>query len=454
MNPLHPRFLLAVSTALALPMVACGSDDSGGSDGAGDATAGDGDGTGGAPRGTTWTDVGPVFEQHCVSCHQEGGVGPFRLDTYDNAQSWAGAAAAVTQVRAMPPFLVKGDGTCGDFQDNHWLTDEELALLVAWDDNDAPEGDGYTVTVPTPPSLEGEVVPHQTPLFTPEIVGGDRAEFDEYRCFMVDMPAGERFLTGHEVVAGTPEIVHHVIGMPVNLDAVTNGGRTNRERIEEMEAAEPGRIGWPCFTGAGNGVEHEGEIISWAPGQGAVVYPEGVGLRIPEGTVMVYQVHYNLVDEAQRGRSDQTTINLKLEDTVDREAYQALPDQFLSGGADREELPPGMPEVDVNWSMPLRYAQGDLEILGTLPHMHERGTSMRYEIAHQDGRTTCLGEVERWDFNWQRQYFYETPITFSRGDQLNVTCTYDTSGDTEPVRPGWGTRNEMCLPILLIAPPV
>ncbi len=37
--------------------------------------------------------------------------------------------------------------------------------------------------------------------------------------------------------------------------------------------------------------------------------------------------------------------------------------------------------------------------------------------------------------------------------RIQVTCEYDTSMDTEAVLPGWGTRNEMCLNILIVALP-
>jgi len=157
----------------------------------------------------TWTEVGPVVETHCASCHTSGSIGPFELDNYDSAKEWGTAIVASTQARSMPPFLVRGDGTCGDFQDNHWLTDEELKLVSDWVDDGSPEGEGYSVSVPELPTLSGETTDHTTPDFLPEIVGGDYAEFDEYRCFMVDMELDEqKFLTGYEVVPGNTAIVH------------------------------------------------------------------------------------------------------------------------------------------------------------------------------------------------------------------------------------------------------
>jgi hypothetical protein len=65
----------------------------------------------------------------------------------------------------------------------------------------------------------------------------------------------------------------------------------------------------------------------------------------------------------------------------------------------------------------------------------------------------CIGKVEAWDFEWQRSYFYKTPLRLEAGGEIELTCQYDTSQDRSPVLPGWGTRNEMCLAIMMVALP-
>lgn len=403
----------------------------------------------------TFENVGPIYERHCISCHTEGGAAPFALDNYEDAAEWAGPAAAATASRTMPPYLVKDDGTCGDFEDGHWLSDFELNTIAAWAEGGAKKGKGYEMTPPEPTKLAGEPVDTTTPNFTPKIVGGDDAEFDEYRCFEIDVPGdGEVFLKGYEVIPGNEAILHHVVGMPVDMTKLGwSGERTNAEIIAELKASEPDRDGWPCFNGAGDNVRYDGEVVAWAPGQGPVNYPEDVGLQLSEGTSLVYQVHYNLADSANIGSSDQTTVRLNLADSVERRAYMFLPDLFLAGYADQSEIEPGQSETSVTFDMPIRYLTGDIpvnvELLGVLPHMHERGTSMYVSLLHEDGTETCIFEVENWDFNWQLLYMYQTRMQFTSADTIRVECVYDTSNDTEPVLPGWGTQNEMCLPSLL-----
>ncbi len=399
----------------------------------------------------TFADIGPIYQARCVACHQEGGIAPFALDTYADAAQWATASAAATAARSMPPFLVVGDGSCGEFVDSQWLTDEELATIADWAEAGAPEGDGFTFSEQPLPGLEGDTVRVETPEFLPEIVGGANAEFDEYRCFAVDLPIdGDRFLTGYEVFPGNEAIVHHVIGMPVDLSARARGVQlTNAEVIADL--SDDGRDGWPCFSGAGNRVAHDGEVISWAPGQGAVEYPGNTGLRVGADTTMVFQVHYNLVDPATRGQTDRTEIALRLDESVEREAYVVLPDLFLSGDADVSEIPPGQPNARVRTELPVsRMINIPLEIIGILPHMHERGRRMTVDFERGDGTSTCVAEVPNWDFEWQRIYFYEQPIPFTVEDTLVTECFYDTTDDDEPVLPGWGTDNEMCLPGLVV----
>jgi hypothetical protein len=75
---------------------------------------------------------------HCGSCHQEGGSA-FSLMTYDAARPWAKAIGEEVLQRRMPPWgAVKG---FGDFRNDKGLTEEQLELIVDWEEGGAPEGD-------------------------------------------------------------------------------------------------------------------------------------------------------------------------------------------------------------------------------------------------------------------------------------------------------------------------
>lgn len=456
----------------ALVATACG-DDGGSSN---DATATEGSDTGvtsvadstggsadetatdGTPAVTFWQDVAPVFYERCVTCHRDGGVGPFPMSTYEEAAPWGAAISAAMEGRTMPPWLVTADGSCGDFRDSRWVPDDEIALVAAWVADGSPEGEPRDdLQIPDLPGLDN-ATEFQTPMFTPEIQGGKLAEFDEYRCFRVDPGlTADRFLTGYDVHPGNEAIVHHVLVMPVDPNEMVNGTQTNDEVMQALDDESPDRDGWPCFGAAGQGVEETGIPVAWAPGQGVVDYPEGSGLRVSAGEELVIQVHYNLANPDHIGQSDQTTVQLRLDEQVDREGILLLPDPFLDSifGGEPIELPPGEESVEYTWELPVSDLLGgsgltQIDLLGVFPHMHEFGQAMRLEI-DQGGGMECAADVPNWDFAWQLQYFYEEPRTLGLDDVLRVTCDFNTTSVTEPVQPGWGTNNEMCLMGLFLA---
>ena len=471
MRPISLRLITSLSSLLlGLGVAACGDDASSGdaagttgsdttSAATGETEAADETATAGEAAVTFWQDVAPIFYDSCVSCHREGGIGPFSLETFADAQPWAAAVLASMESRTMPPWLVVDDGSCGDFQSSRWIAQEDIDLVAAWVDKGLAEGTPRDdLALPEPEGIPGPTV-IDTPDFVPEIQGGALAEFDEYRCFLVDpqLPA-DRFLTAYDVLPGNDAIVHHVLVMPVDPTLQVDGGMTNAEVMQGLDDESPDREGWPCFGEAGEGVETSGIPVVWAPVQGVVEFPEGTGLRIQQQEVLVVQVHYNLVDPSTIGQADQTSVHLKLEEQVDREGFMILPDPFLQSifEGDPIELPPGQEHTEYTWEIPVSFillntGLPSIDLVGVFPHMHSYGSTIRMEIDGTSG-TECAADVPRWDFGWQLQYFYEQPRTLTGNDTLRVTCGFDTSAATEPVLPGWGTHNEMCLMGMFLVP--
>ena len=94
-----------------------------------------------------------LMVSHCASCHRDGGSA-FSLMTYDRARPWAKAIGEEVLQRRMPPWgAVKG---FGDFRNDKGLTEEQLELIVDWEEGGAPEGDPKdipaNVTFPVAPS--------------------------------------------------------------------------------------------------------------------------------------------------------------------------------------------------------------------------------------------------------------------------------------------------------------
>jgi hypothetical protein len=191
---------------------------------------------------------------------------------------------------------------------------------------------------------------------------------------------------------------------------------------------------------------------------GAVQYPHGTGVEFPAGSQVIVQVHYNLASEQLRGQSDSTTVRLSTSSEVERIGFFDLTDALLDSLYDDEPtiIPAG--EKNFEYQFEFDYDEllanvGQLDISGVFPHMHERGRTLRFEIL-RGSETMCGANVESWDFGWQLYYLYEEPVHLQMGDRLRVTCGYNTEGLSEPVLPGWGTRNEMCLAGIMLTIPL
>src|SRR5580698_997316 len=54
--------------------------------------------------------VAPILYDHCTGCHRPGQIGfAQRLDSYDNAKTWASAIREQVLNRSMPPWLADPD---------------------------------------------------------------------------------------------------------------------------------------------------------------------------------------------------------------------------------------------------------------------------------------------------------------------------------------------------------
>jgi hypothetical protein len=199
------------------------------------------------------------------------------------------------------------------------------------------------------------------------------------------------------------------------------------QQAQALDDADDG-LGYTCFGGPG--VATSSFVTGWAPGQGAVLFPQGTGVRVVGGRKLIMQVHYNL--ENNDNNPDRTTIDLQFSPTVDNEAkivdVSAAPD-----------LPPGQSDVMAVGSRNLPAAP--LRLWGSALHMHTRGT--KADVQNMTSNS-CVIDLATWSFHWQNFYWETQPISLASSTQLQVTCHYDTSNDTTEVHNGEKTTDEMC----------
>ena len=90
-------------------------------------------------------DIAPILQRSCQNCHNPLGVAPMSLVTYQDARRFSRRIKERTAIRdragAMPPWYVEKNIGIQEYKQDTSLSDEELAMIAAWADNGAPEGD-------------------------------------------------------------------------------------------------------------------------------------------------------------------------------------------------------------------------------------------------------------------------------------------------------------------------
>ncbi len=384
------------------------------------------------PQTTYYEHIRPLLSESCTSCHRDGGLAPFSLTSYEQAQRWAGPMATAVAARTMPPYFADDSGACGSFRNSFWLSEAQIDVFTAWVDDDTPPGDP---SIPAPP--EPEVLALEGPLVTID-TGVDylpnQSTTDDYRCFVIDSP-GALSATGFDVAPGNSRITHHLIAYQVTDEETAQAARKL-----DTEAEGPG---YPCF-GTGPQVNAT-TIASWAPGAGATIFPEGTGVEIDGDLPLIIEMHYNIAGGP--GETDRTTIIFEKAESGSRTPIYEIGalDYDFSG-------PPGMSSYSTTDETPLQWSlydfglgdyEGNILLHGANGHMHERGLSIKLEVVGNTNQ--CLLDIPHWDFDWQLSYWFEEPIEVRATDSIRITCTWNTEGLTEPLVWGDGTGDEMCL---------
>lgn len=86
------------------------------------------------------TQIAPVLADKCVSCHTQGGMGPFAMNSYDVVKGFAPMIRETLRTRRMPPYHSDNHGSI--WTDDMRLSDAQLKMVVNWIEAGAPRGTG------------------------------------------------------------------------------------------------------------------------------------------------------------------------------------------------------------------------------------------------------------------------------------------------------------------------
>lgn len=360
-------------------------------------------------------EVAPILQKNCVVCHSPGNIGPFSMSSYEKVKGWTSMIREVLLEQRMPPW--HADPHYGTFANNRSLKTEEVQTLLAWIDQDRPRGKGEDPLATQPPAAVVD-----WPLGKPDYIVSMPREIEiaatgvfPYRYAFVDSPVPEdAWLRAAVVKPGNRKALHHCLVFLKYPNDAALPQPDNKGGIDGF------------FTG-------------FVPGTESVPFPEGTGKFMPKGAKIIFQLHYSATGKIEK---DRTEIGLYLCKTKPPMELQTRAAAKL-----RLDIPPGDPNHEVEGQFTFKQ---DSLLYSMTPHMHFRGSRVKYEAFYPDGRSEVLLSVPHYDFNWQILYQLSEPRRMPAGTRLVFSGAFDNSAQnpanpdpTKRVRFGEQTFDEM-----------
>jgi Flp pilus assembly protein TadD len=367
-------------------------------------------------------DIAPLVYNHCSVCHRPGETAPFPLLSYADVVSHAEQIVKVTASRFMPPWLPETGRHA--IEGDRRLTPEQIDTLRRWFKQKTPEGNPADAP-PAPKFVEGWqlgqpdlIVTMPTPF---ELPASGR---DVYRNFVVTVPLdAPRWVKGMEFRPDNRRIVHHAFMM------IDRSGEARR-----LDGQDP----MPGYDGMNNEAAESpgGHFISWQPGKQAKFEPEGMSWYLTPGTDLVLQIH---MQPTGKPESIQASVGFYFTDRPPvRTPYKIVlrsTDFEIPAGADNYL-------VETSYTLPV-----PVHLLSVIPHAHYLGKDLQAVAVLPDGTRETLIHIPKWDFNWQGDYRYATPVSLPKGARIIQRFTYDNSSSNprnpnSPPRPvGFGLQS-------------
>jgi hypothetical protein len=340
------------------------------------------------------TEVAPILAEKCVSCHIEGGIGPFAMDSYQMVQGWSPMIREVLMTKRMPPAQV--DPNVRYFSNARYMQAEELQTLVHWIDAGSPRGEFAVdpLSIIEPPKSvwqlgEPDYVV-EVPAFTVPATG-----VLDYENITINLPfAEDKWVKSVQHIPGDRRVLHHLLSyiVPANYD----------EKIVE-----------------GENDDYREFLEGYAPGKDeAVTYPGNSGMFVPVGSAIQMSLHYTPFGKET---VDRTRVGLWFATQEPKFQYSTY---SLSHGGQNLRIPPGVK----NHQMSASYVfKDEVVVHGLRPHMHYRGKNMRFSVIYPDGRREEMLNVPDYNFAWQPTYRMSKPMVLPRGSRVMIEGAFDNS---------------------------
>jgi hypothetical protein len=350
-------------------------------------------------------DIAPLLERKCVECHSPGNIGQWSMSSHARVKAKSAMMQEVLLARRMPPW--DADPQYGKFSNDRSLTADEKRLLLRWVESGAPRGEGDDRLAAL------KVPPRGWSLGQPDII--------------VSLPKPQE-------IPANGVIAYRHVDVPVQLtNAVWIGAVAIRPGNLECTHHVIARVKYP--KEGKTDTENAESLEGWSPGKTFSRFPEGTGKRLKPGAVVNFELHYTATGKPE---TDRTEIGLYL-------LKEKPPLYYDTRAAINQDLNITPGESDIRTHAMMGFKR-DTMLYTFVPHMHNRGSWMKYEALYPDGKREMLLHVPRYDFNWQMEYVLAEPKRMPAGSWILCTGGFDNSAlnphNPDPAkRVHWGEQS-------------
>jgi len=340
------------------------------------------------------TEIAPILEEKCVSCHIEGGIAPFAMDSHQMIQGWSPMMKETLMTKRMPPAQV--DPSINHFSNARYMEPEKLQTLIHWIDAGSPRGntDVDPLTQIQPPATRWQLGEPDYIVEVPANTVPATGVLD-YLNVNIDLPFEEDvWVKSVQHVPGDRRVLHHLLSYIVPADYA--------EEIIE-----------------GENDDYREFLEGYAPGKDeAVTYPENSGMFIPKGSAVQMSLHYTTFGKET---VDSTLLGLYFADDEPDFQYSTY---SLSHGGSNLAIPAGVSEHKMSAS---HVFEDEIMLHGLRPHMHYRGKHMRFSVVYPDGTKGDIINVPDYNFAWQPTYRLTEPMLLPAGSRVMIEGAFDNS---------------------------
>ena len=346
------------------------------------------------------TEVAPIIAEQCASCHREGGIGPFAMDSHLMLMGWSPMIREVLLTKRMPPTQV--DPNIGHFSNARYMSEEDLQTLVHWIDAGSPRGIAAIdpLTQLAFPDRKSWQLGEPDFIIEAPINEIPATGVLDYINVDVELPFDEdKWVKAVQFIPGDESVLHHLLTYVTAPAEDFNGGEADTRSIARrfLEGYAPGKVD-------------------------AMTFPENTGVYIPEGHKLSMQFHYTTNG---RATTDKTILGLYMYD--EPPAYE----NFTRSVSGMFRIPPYARDHEASAEYVF---QEDVVVTGLRAHMHFRGKDMKFSAEFPDGNVQNLLSVPNYSYAWQPTYALEDPVYLPAGTKVHVTGAFDNS-EHNPANP-------------------